>query len=264
MTAGRNRFIMAKIVVILLIILSIPSSSCAKIFPDGNYKVKVLEALPHDLNAYTQGLFFHNGRLYESSGQYGESFFREVDIKKGTTIRSFALDSKYFAEGAVVLDNRLYLLTWREKSVLVYDIDTFKQLGTLYNPREGWGLTTDGKYLIMSDGSSNIYFLDPETFREIKKIAVSQKGKKVESLNELEYIDGYIWANIYESDTIVIIDPADGRVRSSIDCKGLLHSSLRNYKTDVLNGIAYNPGTGDIYLTGKYWPRMFRIDLIKQ
>jgi len=255
---------MTKIVAILLIILSIPSSSSAKVYPEGNYKLKVLEALPHDRNAYTQGLFFHNGRLYESSGQYGESFFREVDIRKGTTLRSFAVQSKYFAEGATVVDDRLYLLTWMEKTVLVYDINTFKQLGTLHNPREGWGLTTDGKHLIMSDGTSAIYFLDPMTFKEIKKIDVSQKGKKMESLNELEYIDGYIWANIYGSDTIVIIDPANGRVRSSIDCRGLLHSSLRNSKTDVLNGIAYNPETGDIYLTGKYWPRMFRIDLIKQ
>ena len=263
-TTDRNLFIMTKIVVILLIILSIPSSSSAKVYPEGSYRVKVLEALPHDIKAYTQGLFFHEGRLYESSGQYGESFFREMDIKRGTTLRSFSLQSKYFAEGATVIDNRLYLLTWMEKTVFVYDINTFKQLGTLHNPREGWGLTTDGKQLIMSDGTSTIYFLDPMTFKEIRKITVSQKGKKTEYLNELEYIGGYIWANVYESDTIVIIDPTNGNVRSTIDCRGLLHSSLKNSKTDVLNGIAYNPDTGDIYLTGKYWPRMFRVDLVKQ
>ena len=264
MATDRNQFIMVKIVVILLITLCIPSSSIANIYPEGNYKVKVLEALPHDVNAYTQGLFFHKGKLYESSGQYGKSFFREVDTRKGTTLRSFALQSKYFAEGATVIDNRLYLLTWMEKTVFVYDIDTFKQLGTLHNPREGWGLTSDSKHLIMSDGTSTIYFMDPMTFREIKKIDVSQKGKKIRYLNELEYIDGYIWANIYESDTIVIIDPTNGNVISTIDCKGLLHPSLRNSKTDVLNGIAYNHDTGDIYLTGKYWPQMFRIDLVKQ
>jgi len=247
----------------MFVALAIPASNVSKVYPAGNYKVKVLEALPHDVRAYTQGLFFHDGKLYESSGQYGQSFFREVDLKRGTTVRSFNLDSKYFAEGATVFDNRLYLLTWQEKVVLVYDINTFKQLGTLYNPREGWGLTTDGKHLIMSDGTSNIYFLDPASFRDIRKIEVTQKGKKIDLLNELEYIDGFIWANVYGADSIVIIDPATGDVQSTIDCKGLLHASLRRPQTDVLNGIAYNPDTGDIFLTGKYWPRMFRVDIVK-
>ena len=262
LTSGNKGF-MIKAVVLLFIMLAVPASNAQKVYPAGDYKIKVLEALPHDTKAYTQGLFFHKGKLYESSGQYGESFFREVDMKKGTTVRSFGLDSKFFAEGAVVFENRLYLLTWKEKVVLVYDIETFKQVGTLYNPREGWGLTTDGKHLIMSDGTSMIYFMDPNSFKEIKKIEVKHKGRKVDQLNELEYIDGFIWANVYGTDSIVIIDPSDGNVRSTLDCKGLLHSSLRTYKTDVLNGIAYNPETGDIFLTGKYWPRLFRIDLIK-
>ena len=254
---------MIKAIALLFVLLVVPASNTLRVYPSGDYKVKVLESFPHDTNAYTQGLFFYKGKLYESSGQYKESFFREVDLKRGTTVRSFGLESKYFAEGAAVFENKLYLLTWKERVVLVYDIDTFKQLGTLYNPREGWGLTTDGKHLITSDGTSFIYFMDPNSFRENKKIEVKHKGRKIDQLNELEYIDGFIWANVYGSDTIVIIDPSDGNVRSTIDCRGLLHSSLRTSKTDVLNGIAYNPETGDIFLTGKYWSRLFRIDLVK-
>lgn len=228
------------------------------------YSLKILEVLNHDANAYTQGLFFYKGRLFESSGQYGESFFREVDIKNGTAIRSFNLPKKYFAEGAVVFNERIYLLTWMEREVLVYDIKTFKQIGKLFNMREGWGLTTDGKQLISSDGSSTICFHDPETFRELSKIEVTLKGKKVSELNELEYIEGSIWANIYGSDTIVIIDPKTGDVTGTVDCKNLLPIKLRTSKTDVLNGIAYNPSSKAIYLTGKYWSKMYRIELVEK
>lgn len=228
------------------------------------YSLKILEVLNHDVNAYTQGLFFYKGRLFESSGQYGESFFREVDIKNGSAIRSFNLPKKYFAEGAVVFNERIYLLTWMEREVLVYDIKTFKQIGKLFNMREGWGLTTDGKQLISSDGSSTICFHDPETFRELSKIVVTLKGKKVSELNELEYIEGSIWANIYGSDTIVIIDPKTGDVTATVDCKNLLSNKLRTSRTDVLNGIAYNPITKSIYLTGKYWPKMFRVELVEK
>lgn len=224
------------------------------------YNVKVLEVLPHDVNAYTQGLFFHKGRLFESSGQYGQSFFREVDIKTGRSLRSFNLLPKYFAEGSVVMNDKIYLLTWMEREVLIYDLITFKQLGTLYNPREGWGLTTDGDYLIASDGSATIFYHHPATFREIKRLEVTLNGKPIKEINELEYIDGLIWANIYGSDMIVIIDPLDGKVRATINCKNLLPHSLRTSRTDVLNGIAYNKETGSIYITGKYWPKMFRIE----
>ena len=231
--------------------------------PPESYRLKVLETFPHDTNAYTQGLFFHDGRMYESSGLYGVSFFRELDFKRGTTTRSFNIAPRYFAEGAVVLDGRLYLLTWQEKMVFVYDIDTFRQLGTLYNPREGWGLTTDGRYLIMSDGTSNIYFLDPVNFGEVRKIEVSDNKRKINYLNELEYIEGDIWANVYGEDYIVIIDTVTGNVKSVVDCTGLLHPSLRTKDTDVLNGIAYDPSSKSVYLTGKLWPRLFRVELVK-
>ncbi len=250
------------IVIFFLFAMSFtPVTSDAQVQQAKSYTAKVLETLPHSTDAYTQGLFFHNGRLYESSGQYGASYFREVDLKRGTTIRSFNLQPKYFAEGAVVYKERLYLLTWEQKEVLVYDINTFKQLGTLFIPREGWGLTTDGTHLIASDGSSNLYFHDPETFRQISKLEVKLNGKSVSNLNELEYIKGEIWANVYQEDIILIINPKNGAVRATLDCRRLLPHSLRTARTDVLNGIAYNPANNSVYLTGKYWPKMYRISL---
>lgn len=225
------------------------------------YKAKVVEVLPHDVSAYTQGLFFYENQLYESSGQYGQSFFRMVDLKKGTTLRSFTLSRHYFGEGATVLNGKLYILTWLEKVVLVYDIKTFNQLGTLNNPREGWGLANNGKELIMSDGSDKLYTLDPSNFMVRSTVSVTLNGKPVKQLNELEYINGEIWANVYMTDLIAIIDPATGVVKATVNCKNLLPQSLKTSKTDVLNGIAYNPVKKQIYLTGKYWPKMYRIVL---
>jgi len=228
-----------------------------------NFKVKVLESLPHDINSYTQGLFFHNGHLYESAGQYGQSSFRRVDLKKGTILQSFNFPDQYFAEGSAVLANRLYILTWTNRVAFVYDINTLKPVGQLYNPREGWGLTTDGQQLIMSDGSSSLFFLDPSTLQEKGKITVKLNGKELDQLNELEYIKGEVWANVYQKDIIVIINPKTGVVRGVVDCTNLLPVSLRTPQTDVLNGIAYNPVSEQIYITGKLWPRLFRVVLTK-
>lgn len=226
-----------------------------------NYRVKVLEVLPHDVNSYTQGLFFFNQQLYESAGQRGESKFGKVDLKKGITPKSISFPKEYFAEGSTVLGDKLYILTWKNWVVFVYDINTLKPLNTLFNPKEGWGLTTDGKQLIMSDGSSSIFFIDPSNFQEKSRIEVKLNGKSVSQLNELEYIDGDIWANVYMTDNILIINPKNGVVKGKIDCANLLPANLRTEKTDVLNGIAYNPVTKQIFITGKYWPRMYRIQL---
>lgn len=227
------------------------------------YKAKVVKSFPHDTKAYTQGLFFHEGRLYESSGQYGASFFRETELNKSSTLRSINLDKNLFAEGSVIFKDRIYILTWRENIVLVYDPDTFKHIGNMRNPREGWGLTTDGKHLISSDGSSTIYFHDSETFLEKSRLTVTLNGKDLPYINELEYINGEIWANIYDSEYIVIIDPSDGKVRATVDCSDLLPIYQRTQFTDVLNGIAYDITNGNIYVTGKYWPKLFQIELVK-
>lgn len=220
--------------------------------------VEVVNEYPHSTESYTQGLFFHDGRLYESTGQYGHSYFCEVDIPTGERSRRFNIDRKYFGEGSVIFGGKLYYLTWRNYAALVYDAETLKFERSVVNPREGWGLTTDGKSLIMSDGSSNIYFLDAN-LKVQRRIVVKNGRKSVGLLNELEWIDGKIWANVYTSDFIVVINPENGVVEKIIDCRGLLREDLRTPETDVLNGIAYNPSDGKIYVTGKLWPRLFEI-----
>ena len=251
--------------ILLLLSFAMPLSACtAKGQNVKTYGYKVEEAIPHDVASYTQGLFFHEGTLYESAGQYGESSFRKVDLKSGRVLERTPFDRRYFAEGSCVLDGRLYVLTWRENECFVYDIRSMQRLGTCRYLGEGWGLTTDGKSLIMSDGTSTLTFRNPENFAVERSLTVTLRDKKVAYLNELEYIKGEIWANVYGSDLIVRIDPATGVVRSVVNCSGLLPASQRSARTDVLNGIAYNPATGDIWLTGKYWPKMYRIKLIEK
>jgi glutaminyl-peptide cyclotransferase len=225
------------------------------------YKLNVVAEYPHDVEAYTQGLFFHDGVMYESTGQYGESSMRTVELKTGRPVRLKKVGKQYFVEGSVVFGDDLYVLTWMEKTVFVYDSKTLELKSQKSYPREGWGLTTDGEYLIASDGSSNIYFLDKEL--NLKRYIQAKLGTRpIKFLNELEYIDGKIWANVYTSDEIVIINPKTGYVEGIIDCNGLLPQDLRTYDTDVLNGIAYNPQTGKIYLTGKNWPKLYEIRLV--
>ena len=225
------------------------------------YKVEVVKEYPHDTGAYTQGLFFDGGRFYESTGQFGESGFREVELATGKVLSKMNFQQKYFGEGSVMLGGNLYILTWLNKVAFVYDAKTLEYKQTYSYPREGWGLTTDGKSLIASDGSSRLYFLSPE-FKQERYVDVKMDGRAVRNLNELEYIDGKVWANVYMTDLIVVINPADGTVEASIDCTGLLPRNLREPRTDVLNGIAQDPATGKIYLTGKYWPRLYEIKLV--
>ena len=224
-----------------------------------NYRVQVEGSFPHDATAYTQGLFFHGGDLYETTGQYGQSSIRKVDLRSGKILNYLSVDKKYFVEGSCVLNGRMYVLTWMEKVCFVYDIANMKKIGELRNPREGWGMTTDGRTLIMSDGSDKIFFMDPLTFMEHRHIDVTLNGKKISYINELEYIDGKIWANVYTTDTILIIDPESGKVEGVVDCRNLLPYAMRRPNTDVLNGIAWDGK--DIYLTGKNWPKIFRVSL---
>ena len=228
------------------------------------YGYKVEATLPHDVGSYTQGLFFCDGELYESAGQYGESSFRKVDLATGRVLKRMNFEGRYFAEGACVLNGRLYVLTWREKECFVFDSKTWERLGTLRYLGEGWGLTTDGKSLIMSDGSSTITFRNPENFAVERSVTVTLRGQNVLYLNELEYIKGEIWANIYGTDQIVRIDPATGQVRAVINLRGILPDAQRRPRTDVLNGIAYDPKADAVYVTGKYWPKMYRITLVEK
>ena len=226
------------------------------------YKFKVVKDYPHDMAAYTQGLFFHNGTLYETTGQYGTSSIRTVNLQTGQPILNKKLNSKYFAEGSVVLGNNLYILTWTNKVAFIYDAKTLEYKKTVGYPREGWGLTTDGKQLIASDGSANLYFLD-EGLKVTKKLPVTLNGRPLKNLNELEWIKGKIWANVYLTDMIAIIDPKTGKVDGAIDCAGLLPDELWTSATDVLNGIAVD-AAGKVYLTGKNWPKLYQIDIVKK
>lgn len=244
---------------LVVIVLSLFASSCvnAKV---RQYKAQVVAEYPHDRTSYTQGLFFYDGQMYESTGLNGKSTFRKVDIRTGKALFRLNFDRRYFLEGSVEKDGNIFMLTWQNNVAFVYDAKTLKYKKSYSYPREGWGLTTDGKSLIASDGSANLYFLDDD-FRTARKVTVRLNGRPVNDLNELEYIDGKIWANVYLTDLIVIVNPADGNVEATVDCSGLLPSRLRYDDTDVLNGIAYNPQNGKIYLTGKNWCRLYEIKL---
>lgn len=226
------------------------------------YRVKVLKEYPHQRDAYTQGLFFHDGTFYETTGQFGSSSLRTVDLESGTPLTNQRFGQKYFGEGSVILGETLYILTWTNKVVFKYDAATLQYQATLPYNREGWGLTTDGKELIASDGSANLYFMDAN-LQLIRRLPVTLNGRPLRNLNELEWIDGKVWANVYLTDTIVIINPDSGKVEATVDCTGLLPAKLRTRETDVLNGIAIDAG-GHIYLTGKYWPKLYEIELIKK
>lgn len=224
------------------------------------YKIEVVKAYPHDTGSYTQGLFWHDGSLYESTGLNGKSTFRKVDLQSGQALTKLPFNRKYFVEGSVILGDKLYILTWTNKVIFIYDANTLEYRSTYSYPREGWGLTTDGKSLISSDGSSRIYFLTPELKFE-RSINVTLNGRAIRYLNELEWIDGRIWANVYTTDTIVIINPDTGIVEATVDCEGLLPERLRTSDTDVLNGIAVD-SEGRIFLTGKNWPELYEVKLV--
>lgn len=247
---------------IMSIIASLMLLSCAEAEVK-EYKVEVVAEYPHDVEAYTQGLFFHDGQMYESTGLHGKSTLRKVDFTTGEAVQKIGFNEKYFIEGSVVMGDNLYVLTWETRMAFIYDAETLEFKTSWKYPREGWGITTDGKKLIASDGSATLYFMD-ENFKVERKVMVKHEERPVRWLNELEYIDGKIWANVYTSDEIVIINPKDGTVEGVVDCRGLLPDSLRTPATDVLNGIAYDPMTKKIYLTGKNWPKLYEIKLVEK
>ncbi|MCD8185815.1 MAG: glutaminyl-peptide cyclotransferase [Rikenellaceae bacterium] len=227
-----------------------------------NYGYRVIHSYPHDPKAYTQGLYWHEGYLYESTGQTGQSTLRQVDLQSGEVLKSQPLEDKYFGEGAAYLDGKIYQLTWEHGIGFIYDADSFEKLGEFGYAGEGWGLTTDGRYLYMSNGTEKILVIDPETFRTVRTIEVYTHESRVNYLNELEWIEGEIWANIYLTDMIVRIDPQSGVVNGIVDLKRILPPADKDLTTDVLNGIAYDPDTGRIFVTGKNWKKLFEIEVI--
>jgi glutamine cyclotransferase len=233
-----------------------------------NYTYQVVNTFAHDPRAFTQGLLFHDGKLLESTGLYGQSSLREVDLATGAVLRSLTVPSQYFAEGLTLLDGKLYQLTWKEEKAFVYDLNadpkTFRKVGEFPYKGEGWGLATDGHWLIMSDGTSTIRFLNPGTFAVDHTIRVLKDDMPQERLNELEYVKGEIYANIWQTDWVACIDPASGRIVGMIDFTYLLPAADRTATTQVLNGIAYDAATDRLFVTGKNWPKLFEVRLKKK
>jgi glutamine cyclotransferase len=226
------------------------------------YGYKVIREWPHDPAAFTQGLVFRNGGFLESTGLNGESTLRSVDLETGRVLKRVSLPREYFAEGLAFVGNRAYQLTWQNHKGFIYDVDTFRAEGEFTYEGEGWGLATDGRWLVLSDGTSRIRFFDPDGFRLVRSIDVAAAGRPVERLNELEWINGEIFANVWQTDEVVRIDPSSGVVRGIIDFSGLLPLNERTPDTDVLNGIAYDAAGGRLFVTGKRWPRIYEVRLV--
>lgn len=262
--------------IFFMILISIcrPFPLCSSDYPRQPFEIAVLQktkvpiatvdvrkTYPHDPGAFTQGLFYYRDYLYESSGLNGKSALLRKDIQTGKVLQEVKLFPEFFAEGIAFVKDKIYQLTWRNQTVLIYDARSFQTIGQLKYQGEGWGLTYDGKHLLMSNGSSEITFRDPDSFRVVRKIKVHDGDTPVAYLNELEYIKGEIWANVFTQDLIVRISPKNGRVIGWIDLS-VLRSYLSRYaEVDVLNGIAYDGKSGRIFVTGKYWPKMFEIQL---
>lgn len=228
------------------------------------YGYDILKTYSHDPKAYTQGLIYEDGFMYEGTGQYGESSIRKIDMKDGKIQANLSIDNNLFGEGITIYKDKIYQITWRSHKGFVYDLKTFTLESTFQYNSEGWGITTAGDHLIMSDGSNKLYHISPSTFNIIKEIEVYDHNGEVSQLNELEYVDGLVWANIWLTDRIVVIDPETGVVKAELDMSNLLtpaDKALTNDKDDVLNGIAYNPEKKTFYVTGKRWPKMFEIKI---
>ncbi len=227
---------------------------------------RILNTYPHDITSYTQGLEFHEGFLYESTGQYGSSKLRKINYQTGEVLKEVALNKSYFAEGLSIYDEKVFQLTWRNKTGFIYDLESLERIGSFKygESKEGWGLCHDNTVLYKSDGTEKIWLLDPESLKETGYIqAYTNKGKIV-GLNELEWVDGKIFANRYQKNGVAIINPLSGAIEGVIDFSPLKEMVTQHSKLDVLNGIAYNPETGTIFVTGKNWDKLFEIELTRE
>ncbi len=244
---------------LLLAILTIASCACNRDPETLTYKI--ISVRPHDPECYTQGLEFSGKRLFESGGGYDHSNVREVDPATGKVLRNRPMAKNVFTEGITRFNDELYILTWKENTVFVFEPDTFKFIRSHTYQGEGWGLTHDGKQLIMSDGSDKLKFINPKDFSVTRTLDVTHGGQALTQLNELEYVQGEIYANIYQTDRIARISPVDGRVTGWLDLSALRRKLPKPNNSDVLNGIALDPATGHLMVTGKLWPSMFEIEI---
>ena len=244
---------MARIISVLGMFLLCP---CAVLAEVPVLHADVVARYPHDPQAFTQGLVIRDGKLYEGTGRKGQSSLRRLDLETGEILQRTNLSDSYFGEGITILGNKVYQLTWQAHIGFVYDLDSFRQLQSFYLPGEGWGITDDGSSLIVSDGTANLRFLDPASFDEKRRVQVTMDGKPLDRLNELEYINGEVWANVWYSNYIVRIDPDTGKVNSTLDLSQL---NERRSRDDVLNGIAWDADHSRLFVTGKLWPDLYEI-----
>jgi glutamine cyclotransferase len=271
----KNRF--RPVGIILLMALSLANPSCQsgaitnrtnrnaperEIVPTFGYEI--VHVWPHDPDAFTQGLIFQDGKLLESTGEVGQSSLRRVEVETGKILQKVDVPEPYFAEGITVLKGKIYQLTWQHQLGFIYDAWTFQKIGEFHYQGEGWGLTNDGQSLILGDGTYRLRFLDPDNFQVRKTIAVGAGSTPVSEINELEYVKGEIYANIWHEDRIARIDPQTGRILGWIDLTGLLPRGEVHDEEAVLNGIAYDETNGRLYVTGKLWPKLFEIRLTQK
>ena len=240
---------------------NVPASQAGDTQSATKYGYQIQNIFPHDPDAFTQGLEFHDGKLLESTGQEGHSSLRSVELETGKMLKKVDVPLPFFAEGVTLLNRKIYQLTWQHQTGFVYDYDSFQKAGQFSYTGEGWGLTNDGHSLILSDGTNRIRFLDPDSFRVTKTIAVLDGKTPVNEINEVEYVKGEIYANIWHNDRIVMINPETGRVTGWIDLTGLLPPNEVQDDEAVLNGIAYDAATDRLFVTGKLWPKLFEIRL---
>ena len=254
---------------ILVVTIAIATYACAPVSQAGvpEYTYEVVHSYPHDRTAFTEGLFYLDGFLYESTGIEGASSVRKVRLETGEVVQRHDLPSAYFGEGIIQWKDRLIQLTYKTEVGFVYNLSTFETERRFEYPGEGWAMTQDGKNIFMSDGTAQIRIWDPETLQELRRITVTDQGQPVPNVNELEWVKGQIYANIWETDRIARIDPATGRVVGWIDLAGLLNPNERiagPEGTDVLNGIAYDAKGNRLFVTGKRWPKLFEIRLVRR
>ncbi|HER23811.1 MAG TPA: glutaminyl-peptide cyclotransferase [Candidatus Atribacteria bacterium] len=264
-----NRFLKIFFIVLFILLEVLQVGCCSTLaFPTTVsdipvYSYQVLNTYPHDQSAFTEGLVFEEGFLYEGTGLYECSDLRRVELETGKLLQVRELPNQYFGEGITIYENKIIQLTWKSHLGFIYDKYNFELLQEFHYPNEGWGITYDGKSIIMSDGTSTLHFLDPETFEEISRIEVCENDIPVTKINELEYVQGEIFANIWLTDRIARINPLTGRITGWIDLKGILNREDCSEKVDVLNGIAYDEKNNRLWITGKFWPKLFEIELIK-
>ncbi len=247
---------------VALVVLASGSSAVQRKTP--LYGYQVVHVYPHDHSAFTQGLEYRGGFLYEGTGLNGRSSVRKVDLATGKVLQQINVERQYFGEGITLLDQRLIELTWQAQRGFIYDLATFRRVGTFDYPGEGWGLTHDSRQVYMSDGSARIRCWNPMTLQEIRRINVHDGTTQIDQLNELEYVRGEIYANVWQTNRIARINPADGRVVGWIDLTGLLSAGEASEGADVLNGIAYDSLGDRLFVTGKLWPKLYEIKLVRK